>query len=88
MISPSRPRNAGIALVLVLWVVALLSMMALTLIATQRTESALTRNLIDAGQGRALAEAGIYFAIARGQSNGNPTAPCILGYLMAGSCDL
>jgi general secretion pathway protein K len=59
-------RHAGIALVLVLWVLALLSTMALALMATQRTETALTRNHISTAQGRALAEAGIYYAIARG----------------------
>ncbi len=61
-----RHRQAGIALVLVLWVLALLSTMALALMATQRTETALSRNLITTAQGRALAEAGIYYAIARG----------------------
>ena len=62
----SRCRQAGIALVLVLWILALLSTMALALMATQRTETALTRNLISTAQGRALAEAGVYYAIARG----------------------
>ncbi len=66
MMRLERCRQAGIALVLVLWVLALLSTMALALMATQRTETALTRNLITRAQGRALAEAGSYYAIARG----------------------
>lgn len=65
-VSGTSPNQAGIALVLVLWVVTLLSTMALTLVATQRTETALTQNLMSAGQGRSLAEAGVYYAIARG----------------------
>jgi general secretion pathway protein K len=47
----------GIALVLVLWVIALLTVMALGLTTTQRTENALTRNQIDAARFRAQAEA-------------------------------
>lgn len=47
----------GIALVLVLWVIALLTVMALGLTTAQRTENALTRNQIDAARFRAQAEA-------------------------------
>ncbi|MCG6941198.1 MAG: general secretion pathway protein GspK [Thiohalocapsa sp.] len=47
----------GIALVLVLWVITLLTVMALGLTTTQRTENALTRNQIDAARFRARAEA-------------------------------
>jgi general secretion pathway protein K len=45
--------------VLVLWVIALLTVMALGLTTTQRTESALTRNQIDAARFRAHAEAAL-----------------------------
>jgi general secretion pathway protein K len=53
------PAQRGIALVLVLWVIALLTVMALGLTTTQRTESALTRNQIDAARFRAQAEAAL-----------------------------
>lgn len=49
----------GIALVLVLWVIALLTVMALGLTTAQRTENALTRNQIDAARFRAHAEAAL-----------------------------
>ncbi|TVQ92940.1 MAG: general secretion pathway protein GspK [Chromatiaceae bacterium] len=49
----------GIALVLVLWVLALLTVMALGLTSTQRTELALARNQIEVAQFRARAEAAI-----------------------------
>jgi general secretion pathway protein K len=53
----------GIALVLVLWIIALLTVMALGLTTTQRTESALTRNQIDGARFRTLAEAAINIAV-------------------------
>ncbi|MBK1701692.1 general secretion pathway protein GspK [Thiococcus pfennigii] len=53
----------GIALVLVLWVIALLTVMALGLTATQRTETALTRNQVDAVRFRALADAAVNAAL-------------------------
>jgi len=53
----------GIALVLVLWVIALLTVMALGLTTVQRTESALTRNQIDGARFRALADAAINLAV-------------------------
>lgn len=57
--SGRRRGQAGIALVLVLWVLALLTVMALGLTTVQRTESALARNQIDAARFRALADAAI-----------------------------
>jgi general secretion pathway protein K len=54
-----RARQRGIVLVLVLWVIALLTVMALGLTTTQRTESALTRNQIDAARFRAHADAAL-----------------------------
>jgi general secretion pathway protein K len=52
----------GIALVIVLWVIALLTVMALGLTMTQRTENALSRNQIDAARFRAAAEAALALA--------------------------
>ncbi len=63
-----RRREAGIALVLVLWVIALLTVMALGLTATQRTETALTRNQLDVVRFRALTDAAINYAILNLQS--------------------
>jgi len=58
--SPTNPlAQRGIALVLVLWVLALLTVMALGLTTVQRTESALTRNQLDAARFRALADAAL-----------------------------
>lgn len=51
--------QTGIALVLVLWIIALLTVMALGLTTTQRTESALTQNQLDGARFRAAAEAAI-----------------------------
>jgi general secretion pathway protein K len=53
----------GIALVLVLWVIALLTVMALGLTAAQRTESTLTANALDGARFRAAADAGIAYAV-------------------------
>jgi general secretion pathway protein K len=57
-------RQRGVALVLVIWVLALLATMAAGLVATQRTDSAMAQNLLEVREGRALAEAGIQLAIA------------------------
>lgn len=54
-----RSPQRGIALVLVLWIIALLTIMALGLTTTQRTETALTRNQIEAARFRAQAEAAL-----------------------------
>jgi general secretion pathway protein K len=58
-----RRRSRGIALVLVLWVITLLTVMALGLTAAQRTESTLTANALDGARFRAAAEAGISYAV-------------------------
>ncbi len=55
--------SRGIALVLVLWVIALLTVMALGLTAAQRTESTLTANALDGARFRAAADAGIAYAV-------------------------
>lgn len=54
--------SRGIALILVLWVITLLSVMALGLTAAQRTESTLTANALAGARFRAAAEAGIAYA--------------------------
>jgi general secretion pathway protein K len=54
---------SGIALVLVLWVITLLTVMALGLTAAQRTETALTGNALDGARFRAAADAGIAYAV-------------------------
>lgn len=59
---PSVRGNRGIALILVLWVITLLSVMALGLTAAQRTESTLTANALAGARFRAAAEAGIAYA--------------------------
>ncbi len=55
-------RQAGVALVVVLWMVALLSLMAASLGLGVRREAHLTMNLAEAGQLRAAAEAAIHYA--------------------------
>ena len=57
-----RTSQRGIALILVLWVITLLTVMALGLTASQRTGSALTRNGLDTVRFRALSEAALNFA--------------------------
>jgi general secretion pathway protein K len=53
--------QAGIALVLVLWVLVLLSAMAVSLALTQRLELAMTANVKEEREARALVAAGIEF---------------------------
>jgi general secretion pathway protein K len=55
-----RPRReGGFALLLVIWVLAILAVVAAGFAASTRSETRLTRNLLDAARARALAEAGI-----------------------------
>jgi general secretion pathway protein K len=54
-------RQAGIALVLVLWVLVLLTVMAVSLALTQRLELAMTANVKEEREARALVAAGIEF---------------------------
>lgn len=59
-----RSRSAnGIALVLVLWVLTLLTVMALGMTQTQRTETALVDNQIGGARFRAIADAAIAFTV-------------------------
>jgi general secretion pathway protein K len=60
----NRAGERGIAIVAVLWVVALLSMMAAIFAVETRTETDLARNLAENAQAEALADAGTYRAIA------------------------
>jgi general secretion pathway protein K len=55
--------SRGIALVLVLWVITLLTVMALGLTAAQRTESTLTANALAGARFRAAADAAIAYAV-------------------------
>jgi general secretion pathway protein K len=61
-VSRARPGQDGIALMLVLWVLALLTIIAVGLTAAQRTESALASNQLDTARFHAAAEAGIAWA--------------------------
>lgn len=58
-------RQDGIALVIVLWVVMLLSVMAASFAYTMHTQSSLTLNTLDRARGRALAEAAVAYAAYR-----------------------
>lgn len=58
-----RPVQAGIALVVVLWVLALLSVIAGSLVFSSRTEVLMAGNLSSLAQAEALADAGVHKAI-------------------------
>lgn len=60
-LSRTRHRHRGIALVLVLWTLTLLTVMAVGMTATQRTETALTENVIAEAHFRALSDAAIAY---------------------------
>lgn len=60
-----RGRPKGIALVLVLWVLTLLTIMAVGLTQTQRTETALLENQVGGARFRAAADAAIAYAMLR-----------------------
>lgn len=59
----NRPRQNGVVLVSVLWVVAALSMLVATSLVEVRTDTQLTHAHVRMVQARAMAEAGIYWAI-------------------------
>jgi general secretion pathway protein K len=52
-------------LVVVMWALVLLGTIAMAVVAAHRTESALSNNLLNSIEGRAVGEAGIYYAIAK-----------------------
>lgn len=58
-----RPAQAGIALVVVLWVLALLSVIAGSLVFSSRTEVLMAGNLSSLAQAEAVADAGVHKAI-------------------------
>ena len=60
---PARDRQRGIALVLVLWLLVLLTVIAASHARNIRTETRLTANQVEAARARALAEAGTSHAI-------------------------
>jgi general secretion pathway protein K len=62
-VSGRRSVQRGIALMLVLWVLALLTIIAVGLTATQRTESTLAGNQLATARFRAVAEAAVSWAI-------------------------
>jgi len=59
----TQATEQGFALVIVLWVVALLSIVAASLAFSMRTETTLAHDLVAQAQARALAEAGVYRGI-------------------------
>jgi general secretion pathway protein K len=61
---PSAACERGIALIAVLWVVALASALAVGLASISRQETDLARNVVDRLQAQHLAEAGIHLGIA------------------------
>lgn len=58
-----RAQSRGMALVVVLWILVLLSLMAASFTKSTRTEINITRNLIDNAKAESAAEAGIYRAV-------------------------
>jgi general secretion pathway protein K len=61
-VGTKRRSQAGIALILVVWIVALISGIALAFARSQKTEAELARNQRLIAQSRALAEAGVHRA--------------------------
>lgn len=59
----SPPRQQGIALVVVLWLMVLLTVIAASHARVVRTETRLASNQVDAGKARSMAEAGAHHAI-------------------------
>ena len=62
--APPRHRQTGVALVLVLWMLTLLTLMAGSYGYAMRNEARLTAHIIAASEARALAESGIWLAVA------------------------
>ncbi len=65
MLATGHPdgRRRGVALVMVLWVLALLALIAASFATNTRTEVNLAHNLVESSKAEALAEAGVYQAI-------------------------
>ncbi len=62
---PGAPGEAGMVLMLVMWIVGLLSLVVMGWTHEWRTELKLTANHRDSRQSRRLAEAGIYYAVGK-----------------------
>ncbi|MSO92492.1 MAG: general secretion pathway protein GspK [Rhodospirillales bacterium] len=58
-----RNRERGVALLMVLWMLALMAAIAVVMATTARTESRLARNLVEEVRARAAAQAGVSHAI-------------------------
>ena len=58
-----RPGQSGIALVIVLWVIALLAVIAVSFTTATRGQANLVRNLVENAKAEAIADAGVYRAI-------------------------
>ena len=58
----ARARERGFALLLTIWVLAILGALAAAFAASTRSETRLARNFLDAARARALAEAGVSLA--------------------------
>ena len=74
-----RSDSAGIALVIVLWGLAIVSALALGFSATTRTETVLARNQLERTQARYLADAGVHHAIRLLTDPGARTELCVDG---------
>jgi general secretion pathway protein K len=74
-LSAPREDQRGFALVMVIWGLALLSLMAAAFMTEARTELRRAANLRERAQAEALAEAGIHLAIARLVSEHGSTYP-------------
>jgi len=59
----ARPRQRGLALIAVLWAVALLTIMAASFSLTMQRDSGLVKNAQDRARGLALADAGVHYAM-------------------------
>jgi general secretion pathway protein K len=57
------PNQSGIALVIVLWVLALLAVIAVSFTTATRSQGNLVRNLVENAKAEALADAGVYRAV-------------------------
>ena len=57
------PNQSGIALVIVLWVIALLAVIAVSFTTATRSQANLVRNLVENAKAEALADGGVYRAI-------------------------
>lgn len=69
-----RPRPRGVALVIVLWVLALLAVVVLGFAVETRSGLRIARNHVESARARALADAGVSLAIAK-LTTPNPEIP-------------